>query len=127
MPSNFKICVYENKNNMSLKIIGNFDWNLINKLIYLLKKECNSAPKILNGKTIIMPSNFKIYVYENNNNMSLKIIGNFDWNLINKLIYMLKKERNSTPELLINMNMQETFLCPIFMAGSYVKQSSSTG
>ena len=68
-----------------------------------------------------MPSNFKICVYENKNKLSMKLMGNFDWNLVNKLIYMLKKERDSIPEIFIYTNMQETSLCPIFMNRRDVK------
>ncbi|MGA1840837.1 MAG: hypothetical protein ACMUIU_09450 [bacterium] len=46
MASNFKIFVYQSKKNLTLKLVGDFDHSLAEKLIYVAKKKCNNIPKV---------------------------------------------------------------------------------
>ena len=46
MGSNFKIFVYQSRKNLTLKVVGDFDHSLAEKLIYVAKKKCASIPKV---------------------------------------------------------------------------------
>lgn len=46
MASNFKVFVYQSKKNLTLKLIGDFDRTFADKLIHMVKKKCNSIPKV---------------------------------------------------------------------------------
>lgn len=58
MASNFKICVYQGKNNLTLKLMGSFDQTLVNKLINVMKRKCHGISEVFihdNGKKHVYP------------------------------------------------------------------------
>jgi len=46
MSSNLKIFVYQNKNNITLKFNGDFNFKVLNKMLYMLRMNCNCIPKV---------------------------------------------------------------------------------
>jgi hypothetical protein len=46
MHSDFKILVYKNKNDLFLKLEGDFNSKFVNNLIYMLIKYCHCIPKV---------------------------------------------------------------------------------
>lgn len=49
-----------------------------------------------------MSSGLKIYVYQNRNDLTLKLKGNFDKTLVTKLIYVIKNKGSIIPKVFIN-------------------------
>jgi len=81
-------------------------WLVVLKCIFqskcLFKNFAQLQPMIKEKGGVIMSSGFKIYVYQNRSDLTLKLKGNFDKTLVNKLIHLMKKKRSSIPKVFIH-------------------------
>lgn len=62
MSSNLKILVYKNKKNIIFKFNGDVNFKVLNKMLYMLRINCNCIPKVSIQKKLeksVSPLNLK--------------------------------------------------------------------